>query len=139
MFITNTKNKKKVEVILTAKKYHLLMVVHITLDEWFKSDMFVTNLEEVQKYKLQYFQYYSFKNYLKLYNKRVWNLYKDDKTDCLSLIVQKGLDLKIDYVDNYSCLEKYQDDYNDFYNNEWKYKKNRIIKFLRNKLAKCKK
>lgn len=145
-FITHTKDKKRriIEVILTAKKYHPLFkgCNIITLEEWFKTDMFVNKFRrEVQKYQAaQYLGNHYFKIYIQTYNKRLWELYGKDKTNSyINVIVQKGLDLKIPYVDNYSCLEEYQDDYQEYYNNSSYYKKNRIIKFLRNKLAKCKK
>lgn len=142
-FIKKTKDRKCniVDVIYTAKKYHHLFsgCNIITLDEWYKSDMFINAFRRnIQRYNFKQIYNPYFFDLLKVFNKRLYFLYKDDKTHYDYKIVYRGLDLKIPYPDNYKELSKARSDYNRISDTNL-YKKDRIIKFLRSKLEKCKK
>jgi hypothetical protein len=142
-FIKKTKDRKCniVDVIYTAKKYHHLFsgCNIVTLDEWYKSDMFINAFRRnIQRYNFKQIYNVYFFDWLKTFNKRLYFLYKDDKSNYDYKIVYRGLDLKIPYPDNYQELSKARSEYNKISDTNL-YKKDRIIKFLRSKLTKCKK
>ena len=141
-FIKRTKDKKCniVDVIYTAKKYHHLFSSCniITLDEFYKSDMFINAFRRnIQRYNFKQINNAYFFDWLKAFNKRLYFLYKDDKTHYDYKIVYRGLDLKITYPDNYQELSKSRYEYNKISDTNL-YKKDRIINFLRTKLNKKK-
>lgn len=137
-----TKDRKThiINVIYTAKKnYHLFSGCNIiTLEEWFKSDMFINAFRRnMQAYKYCDMSGYYFKEWLNKYNKRLYYIHKNDKTTYNPTIVSKGLELGIKYPNNYADLKKHYDIFLDIDDNKV-YKKDKIINFLRNKLNKCK-
>lgn len=141
-FIKRTKDRKCniVDVIYTAKKYHHLFsgCNIITLDEFYKSDIFINSFRRnIQRYNFKQIYTVYFFDWLKVFNKRLYFLYKDDKTHYDYKIVYKGLDLKIPYPDNYKELSKARYEYNRISDTNL-YRKDRIISFLRSKLEKCK-
>jgi hypothetical protein len=91
----------------------------------------------IQRYNFKQIYNVYFFDWLKVFNKRLYFLYKDDKTHYDYKIVWRGLDLKIPYPDNYQELSKARYEYNRISDTNL-YKKDRIIKFLRSKLEKCK-
>lgn len=141
-FIKKTKDRNCniVDVIYTAKKYHHLFsgCNIVTLDKWYKSDMFINAFRRnIQRYNFKQIYNPYFFDWLEVFNKRLYFLYKDDKSHYDYKIVHKGLDLKIPYVDNYKELSKARYEYNRISDTNL-YKKDRIINFLRTKLNKKK-
>jgi len=137
-----TKDRKThiINVIYTAKKnYHLFSGCNIiTLEEWFKSDMFTNAFRRsIDAYKYNQLNSYGFKEWLNKYNKRLYYIHKNTKTYYDNMIVSKGLELGIKYPDNYADLKKHWDIYSEIENNKV-YRKDKIINFLRKKLNKCK-
>jgi hypothetical protein len=142
-FFGFTKDRKThiVNVIFTAKKYNRLFsgCNIITLEDWFKSDMFINAFRRsIDVYNHNKLDSYLFKEWLRKYNKRLYYIQKNTRTDYNDMIINKGLELGIKYPDNYADLRKHWDIYTTIENDKV-YRKDKIINFLRNKLNKCKK
>lgn len=138
-YIRYTKDGKSkiVEVIYCSKKYHKLFNNVLTLEEWFKSDMFINIFRRtIQKHTYFELHSFAFLSYLKEYNKRLWYIHKNDSFCYNGLIVDKGLELNIPYKDNYQELKEIRVEFYKNFKNPELYRKNRIIQFLRNKLNK---
>jgi hypothetical protein len=136
-----TKDRKThiINVIYTAKKnYHLFSGCNIiTLEDWFKSDMFINAFRRsTDAYNYNQLNNYLFREWLNKYNKRLYYIHKNTKTNYNKIIIDKGLELKIAYTDNYIDLRKHYDIYMNIENEEI-YRKDKIINFLRKKLNKC--
>lgn len=141
-FFRYTKDKKShiVDVIYTAKKNNRLFsgCNIITLEDWFKSDMFINAFRRsINTYNYNKLNSYLFKEWLRKYNKRLYYIHKNTRTDYNQMIVNKGLELGIKYPDNHADLRKHWDIYTKIENDKI-YRKDRIIDFLRKKLSKCK-
>lgn len=141
-FFGYTKDRKShiIDVCYTAKKnYHLFSGCNIiTLEEWFKSDMFINAFRRsIDSYKYNQLNNYLFKQWLNKYNKRLYYIHKNTKTYYNDMIVSKGLELGIAYPNNYADLKKHYDIFMDIENDKV-YRKDKIINFLRKKLNKCK-
>jgi len=145
-FIKKTKDGKCniIDVIYTAKKYHHLFdsCNIITLEEWFKSDMFISAFRRnIQHFNFDKIHSHYFFNWLKVYNKRLYYIYKNGNNsfNYYYPIIQKGLELNIPYIDNYKELREVKEVYNLKTETDEMYKRKKIIEFLRSKLERCKK
>jgi hypothetical protein len=138
-YIRWTKDTKTyiVEVIYCAKKYHKLFDNVITLEDWFKSSMFI-NLYRRHKKRENYYNYtsYDFLKHLKQYNKRLYHIYEKGRGAYNSFIISKGDELKIPHLKEQELIDQHTK-YCDILSNNI-YRKDKIINFLRNKLKRCK-
>jgi len=130
-----------IDVCYTAKKNHHLFegCNIISLDEWFKSDMFINAFRRnISAYKASELHNYNFNflSWLKKYNSRLYYIHKNNKISYYLPIVNKGIGLKIKYPNNYTDLQEHYNIYQSIDNQDI-YKKNKIINFLRKKLNKC--